>query len=778
GRLLGYLLGATRFRSMVEGTVAGPAIQFQLELRNPETTRSVIFAGTFDRTSMNLTASGDVAAQPVVAQRLRCELTELQLAAADLSGGAEPGHIRELAVVVDDEGAFVSGGFVGSDDCVFWACDGGLTSYGENADVLTIGLETDGGCSAGSVLTATWDPGSGLYFGSSTFHDCGGTTSGAALAGRAMATTSTAARELLAGRTAIAESMEAGAPLPVPLPGLAPGFLQFGRDEPALRAELESELLGYSDIRVDLGRARGLATETQPRTYLDLVQPLGWAIDERRSGVPVGGGPGRITFRDTGVRPLIDDLARVGPVGGHWRITGNQHPALDLPFDYTVAPGVSRILAPTADAEPVYVSLGPYGAHFGPLTGDPSGEAKANFIGFLVAGDAEMEELEGDFDGVREPGELWGYPIGGDLTGNRVRNRRPVYRLPVDAILESLSYEGGPNAVYFDTEPQWRLEMKIFDEMGLTLGHVGRIAGELRDQVLAATGIDPWTFAGPVGTDLLAGSGPLPIAAGAELALPQILADPVPGHPGYWGSSGFLEYPWTQIEFQLPYHLEDGLGGDFCIYRFLPPARRAELQATMDLDMLDPQSQRYRDSPFFERWHWTAQGGLCQAESPLPRDFSSLDTRFGGWYERPEAGTSVDELFSFIPIDRAHAAYDPANYESPDVDHLAIRFLWPGPYDWILPDTTVTTVSEAIGEVLAWDGAALLVKWRNLNATNPAVYQRAAYLLDAAGLKVRWGNLASSAGGATLPALLPGDPCDDSATLCYDHALGAWPPSP
>ncbi|MGE0641556.1 MAG: hypothetical protein AB7P46_14915, partial [Thermoanaerobaculia bacterium] len=74
GRLLGYLLGATRFRSMVEGTVAGPAIQFQLELRNPGTTRSVIFAGTFDRTSMNLTASGDVAAQPVVAQRLRCEL--------------------------------------------------------------------------------------------------------------------------------------------------------------------------------------------------------------------------------------------------------------------------------------------------------------------------------------------------------------------------------------------------------------------------------------------------------------------------------------------------------------------------------------------------------------------------------------------------------------------------------------------------------------------------------------------------------------------------------
>jgi hypothetical protein len=776
GRLFGYLLGGTRYRSFVGGARSGASIAFEIELANTAATRAISFAGTLDRSSMALSATGGVPTQAVAAERLPCELRELQLAAADLSGGPDPQHLRELAVVVDDEGAFVAGGWVGADDCDFWACDGGLTSFGEVADVLTIGLETDGGCSAGSALTATWDPGSGLYLGSSVFHDCSGTTSGPAAAARGVATTSTAAHDLLAGRAAIADALEAGAPLPAPLPGVAASYLQFGKDEPALRLDLEAEATAYGGIEVELRRARSLGTEVQPRALPALVEPFGWTVDELRSGVPVGGGPDPVIYRDTANRPLIDDFGRVGPAAGRWRITGNQFPALDLPFEYTVEPGVSRLVALTADAEPNYVSLGPYGAHFGPLTGDPSGEGKANFIGFLVSGDSEMEELVGDGDGIREPGELWGYPIGGDPTGDRIRNRRPVYRLPVDGVLEHLIYERAPSGTYFDDEPQWRLETRLLGEVQMTLGHVGAIAAPLRSQVLAATGIDPWTFTGPVGTDLLAGHAALPLDAHGALCYPQIIADPVPGFPGYWGSSGFLDYPWAQIEFQVPYHLDSGLGGDFCIYRFVSGPRRGELQATMDLDMLDPASQRYRDSPFFRRWQWTAEGGLCMAESPLPKDFSSLDTRLGGWYERPEAGTSVDELFSFVRIDRTTAAYDPANYDSPDVDHLVIRFLWPGPYSWPMPDGTTAFVAEAVGEAIAWDDAAMLVKWRELNATNPTVYQRAAYRLDADGLAVRWGNFAATPGGAVPPVLLPGDPCNDTDTICYDHSLGAWPP--
>ncbi|MBZ0115192.1 MAG: hypothetical protein K8J08_22240, partial [Thermoanaerobaculia bacterium] len=744
----------------------------------PEATRTIDFTGTFDRRSMVLTASGGVSTQAVSAERLVCPLTEREVAVADISGGPDPEHVRELAVVLDDEGQWVAGGFVGSDDCALWACDGGVTSFSEVGDSLTLGLETDGGCSAGSELAVTWDAGSGFFLGNSVFTDCGGTTNGAALAGFAMATTSRAAHDALATRARIAEELEAGAPLPAPLPGVDPAYLQFGMEEPTLRADLEAEISAFTEIQVELSRARSLATEEQVRTFPSLVRPLGWMIDEKRSGRPVGPGSDRVVFRDTGTRPLIDDLGRLGLVGAHWQIAGNQLPALVLPFDYSVVPGVSRLVAPTADAEPVYVSLGPYGAHFGPLTGDPSGEAKANFIGFLVESDAEMEELEGDMDGVREPGEVWGYPIGGDLSGARVRNRRPVYRAPGPGTLERLIYEGGPSGNYFDDEPQWRVELRFYDEIGMVLGHVGKIAPSLAALVLGVTAIDPTSFVGPVGTDLLSGFDPIPVSANLELAWPQIVADPVSGHDGYWGSSGFLDYPWAQMEFQLPYQLSDGLGADFCVYRFLGASNRADLQATMDLDMLDPVSQRYRDSPFFERWHWTAQGGLCQAESLLPRDFSSLDTRLGGWYERTEPGTTLDELFSFVPIDRTAAAYDPANYDSPDVDHLAIRFLWPGPYSWTMPDATTAMVFQAVGEVLAWDNASLLVMWRDLNLTNPEVYQRAAYRLDTSGVKIRWGNFAAIPGDAIQPPLLPGDPCSDTDTICYDHSLGAWPPGP
>jgi len=778
GSLFGYLLGGTRGRTMVSGSAGGGSVALELELVHPQATRTIVLAGTLGRATMSLTASGDVADQPVAAERLVCDVVERQLVAAELSG-PEPQHLRELAVVLDEEEQLVAGGFVGRDDCVLWACDGGVTAFADDGASLSIGLETDGGCSAGSSLAAAWDAGAGLYVGTSTFHDCLGTTVDDVAVAYGMATSSSAAHDALAGRAALADALEADLPLPSPLPGVAPGYLHLGKDEAALRAELDGEVAAYDALEIELSRARGLATESLPRTFPGLALPFGWVVDERRTGVPVAAGPPAVTYRDTRSRPRIDDFARLGLDGGRWRIVGNQVPALDLPFDSTIPPGGSRAEAPTADGHPVYVSLGPYGGHFPPLTGDPSGEAKANFIGYLAGGDDELDELVGDGDGVREPGEIWGYPAGGDLSGERVRRRRPVYRAPIDGELRALVYERGPTGFYFDDEPQWRLELRLGGEVGLTLGHVGRIAPALRDSVLAATGVDTDLFAGPEGSDLLAGQPPLALVAGAELCLPQIVAAPIVGFPGYWDSGGpVAPYPWTQIEFQVPYRLDgvEGLGGDFCVYRFMTAGRRAELQATMDLDMLDPDSARYRDSESTRRWQWSAQGSLCQAESPLPRDFSSLDTRLGGWYERAEPSTTADELFSFVPVDRTSAVYDPARYDSPAVDHLALRSHLPDPYSWSMPDGTTAVVYYPAAEVLEWGGGAMLLKWRELNATNPVAYQRVAYLLDGFGLKAKWGSFAATAAGAALPTLAPGDPCDDVDTLCYDHARGAWPP--
>ena len=778
GAVTGYLLGGTARRVFVTGAVTGSTLSFELELENPTSVRTVFFSGSLGRQSVTGTASGDITTQPVTLQRTFCELIDQELAAAVDTGGPDLEHVRLISVVHDEDGGFVGGGWVGQDDCDLWACDGGVTSFDEVGDTLTVGLETDGGCSAGSSFMVTWNP-SGIYSGSYSFTDCNGTTSGDLLAAFGMRTTSRAVREILAGRVSIAAALEAGAPLTAPLDAVSAVFLNFGKDEPTLRAELNDEMSRYSAIEVELRRAREIRTGTHPRTLPDLIRPVGMTIDEIRSGVPSAEGSDPIVYRDLAARPIIDDLAVLGQEDGGWKVVGNQVPALDLPWSYTIPSGGSRLEAPTADGHPVFVSLGPYGAHFLPLTGDVFGEAKANFVGFLPEDDSEMEELVGNGNGTRDPGEVWGYPVGGDLTGNRIRNRRPVYVAPLDGDVHEVIYAEDPTGTYFDDEPHWQVLLGQPGGVRLGFGHLGRIAPELRDLVFTATGIDTDTFAGPPGADLLSGHDPIPVPAGTELALPQILADPVPGFPGYYvGGGSFLEYPWAQMEFHVPFGLGDGpdLGADFCVYRFLSGDRRDDLQSVMDADMLDSDSLRYRDSSFTYRWQWTAQGGLCQAENLLPRDFSDLYTRLGGWSERAESGTTADEIFSFVPIDIGAAAYDPLNYDSPAVRHLVIRNLWPGPYSWPMPDGSTALVFLAVGEVLERSEDALLLKWRDLNGTNPEVFQRAAYRLDGDGLTVKWGNLAAAPGAAVPPVLLPGDPCDDSVVLCYDHSAGAWPP--
>ena len=778
GQLVGYLLGGTRHRTFVTGSASGSTVSFELELTDPSQTRTIAFNGSLAGHVITGTVSGDITSQSVTLERTFCELSEQEFAAAQDTGGPEPEHLTVLSVVFDEADSLVAGGFVGEDDCELWACGGGVTSFSEIGDTLTFGLDTDGGCSAGSTFTVTWDPG-GIYMGTFSFTDCSGTKSGNLLAAFGMQATSRAARQAMSARVEIAEVLQDGIPLTGPLDGVSSTFLNFGKDEPALRAELNTEMALYTAIQVDLGRARELRTSSHPRTLPDFLRPSGMTIDEIRSGIPVSGGPTPVRYRDTAARPIIDDFALLGQEAGVWKISGNQVPGLDLPFAYSIPSGGTRLEAPTPDGSPNYVSLGPYGGHFFPLTGDPSGEAKANFVGFLVDDDSEMEELVGNGNGIREPGETWGYPLGGDLTGDRVRRRRPAYIAPLDAVVGAVIYSEGPAGVYFDDEPHWNLNLRFGGDMRLALGHVGKIASALRDLILVETGIDTNTFTGPPGTDLLAGHDPIPVAAGTEIASPQILADPVPGFPGYYAGGGtFLEYPWVQIEFQAPFSLGDDpeLGADFCVYRFLTGERRNELQAVVDADMLDLDSLRYGDRFFTERWQWTAQGSLCQAESLLPRDFSDLYTNLGGWFERPESGTTADELFSYVPIDKSAAAYDSTHYDSEAVAHLVIRNLWPGPYSWLMPDSTTATVFVAVGEVLERTREEILIKWRDFNATNPVVYQRGAYRLDNNGLAVKWGNFAASPGAAVPPVLLDTDPCNDTTVLCYDHAGGSWPP--
>jgi hypothetical protein len=85
-----------------------------------------------------------------------------------------------------------------------------------------------------------------------------------------------------------------------------------------------------------------------------------------------------------------------------------------------------------------------------------------------------------------------------------------------------------------------------------------------------------------------------------------------------------------------------------------------------------------------------------------------------------------------------------------------------------MPDGSALNPLYPAGELLDLTSDTLLVKWRDMGYLMP-VYQRAAYLLDDDGLKIKWGVFSGSIVDATQPILTPLEPCDDLEVLCYSH---------
>ena len=248
-------------------------------------------------------------------------------------------------------------------------------------------------------------------------------------------------------------------------------------------------------------------------------------------------------------------------------------------------------------------------------------------------------------------------------------------------------------------------------------------------------------------------------------------AEEVAGHPGYWADGDLTQDPpWAQLEWFVRSARVTRVVNS-CVYRFLSEPLRSSLQAAMDADMLNPQSFRYV-SPFFEQWQWGAEARLCNNDERLPLDFSDLSTNFGGWFERAEPGTVVDELFAFVPIATDAAAYDSANY-SPRVAELVIRQRASDlEYGWTVDDDgggEIVRPNMAVGEVLERTATTLLILWRDLGPTAGELlaYQRAAHELDGDGLRIRWGNLAAALADTAQPTL--GTGCNDTDLICYDH---------
>jgi hypothetical protein len=141
---LGYVLGGTGSRTVVDGQRQGSSVTLSLELRDPVHTTALSVTGRLHGDMLDAVADDGATTKPFTLGRTVEVLNERRFLFVEPT--SEDASVVVVSVVLDSSGAFVSGGFVNERDCRTWACSGGLTSFSEIGTSLVIGLETDGGC--------------------------------------------------------------------------------------------------------------------------------------------------------------------------------------------------------------------------------------------------------------------------------------------------------------------------------------------------------------------------------------------------------------------------------------------------------------------------------------------------------------------------------------------------------------------------------------------------------------------------------------------------------
>ena len=221
GELLGYLLGTSESWVVRSGAYTGGVLDLELVLGRLSEDRIVTLAGPVEGGRATLSLTGDLPNQTAELVRWPEELVERRLVVADSTDGLSPPHFVSLAVALDAEGRLVAGSWSGTQETPPWGQDGGVTSFTTVGETVSIGLDLDGGCSAGSTLNATFDPAVGLYLGSFNLIDCAGPQSGTWLGGFIDGTTSGDVAEILSTLATVADQLESNVPFTSPHPSFA-----------------------------------------------------------------------------------------------------------------------------------------------------------------------------------------------------------------------------------------------------------------------------------------------------------------------------------------------------------------------------------------------------------------------------------------------------------------------------------------------------------------------------------------------------------------------------
>ncbi len=433
----------------------------------------------------------------------------------------------------------------------------------------------------------------------------------------------------------------------------------------------------------------------------------------------------------------------------------------DIPFNYSL--GTDHIAIHTPGGV-ITISIGAWGAHTQPHTGHPEGNSKADWQGFFAARYDELTELEGDGDGICQRLEVCG------LHSSEIDNRILEYVAP-DAHLKVISVKAEGIEDTYGSDLAWAIETKLCN-YGYGFGHVGHIAKDLRDKMVAAGYTDPWTVTGL--TENLITGDPIFLAKDDSIGIPQIAAWEIPGHPGYYMANASLP-PTATIEFPTHHaNIEP-------FYRFLPTDLQDQLRDIMYADARNPDSFRFGQTWLVD-WLWKAEMDLWTVAYTDNNDFSSIYKRLGNWWEMASGctpGTTLcDEVFSIFPILKSTPFYEAALYDSPAVSYLvhhrqADIDVGRGfkHYEW----------GEVIEPANPDDlSGTMIIKWRLDHGMNPPViqtasYQAASYQLypDDRLLKIRWSNRVSDRAMVVTPSIPTGtEICDGVELTC--HSIGWW----
>jgi len=446
----------------------------------------------------------------------------------------------------------------------------------------------------------------------------------------------------------------------------------------------------------------------------------------------------------------------------------NKVVTFDLPFVYDTSGEHMRLMS---NSGWVSTSMYPWGAHVNPYTGHKEGNAKSDWASWVVLDFQDMQVLDPDDENqvCDNQYETCGLPLEQLLSAN------PPYIAPATGFrVKSLILEDtNINMSEATGGTKWRIEANICN-YHYTLLHVGSVSSILRLRMLDAGYKDPDTVTDDdIGMNLIDPQNPIAFTQGEAVAYPEMAANQVPGHPGFYKSSlsGDFLFPNAHIEFVTrDYSLPNQAIG-------FPMFLMMENQAVVDnlMQYLAAPFPSFKFSDPAKEWLWRAEAVPWTTESASVEDYSSIYSSLGGWFElatNPPCQMSMpdcsDQQFSIFPVHKDSDYFNPTLYNVSDINYLLYYRHW-GDSAFIIDNGAFgqllePTIPDPLSDVLT-------VRWGDPSSNNP-LYQKIAYRVSPEEnlMRVKFSPLSESRRSirdVTVPDGM--EICDGGNIVCFNH---------